>query len=223
MRTVLAAKILASSVLALIVAGCSKPTELASDRNAVGGPTPFAPASVPSIPPPITELPPAGEPAPPDVAAPPGASTIDAEIKERFPDYKPKDTADTVLDFRSSVSGDVSALPSASDAASLAQAFLSWKAKAAASPGSYQPGAQQLGADAQEYTPSDAELVTAEAGDRLAAAMRSGDAAAKSAVAAVLTDASARSYKRFDYRHVDVLGSGRFFYSSPPRDSSIPG
>ena len=36
-------------------------------------------------------------------------------------------------------------------------------------------------------------------------------------------DAASRSYKRFDYRHVDVLGSGRFFYASPPRDSSIPG
>lgn len=217
MRPVLAASIL------LVLAGCSKPTELASDRNAVGGPTPFAPASVPSIPPPVTELPPAGAPAPPDAAAPPGASTIDAEIKERFPDYKPKDTADTVTDFRGGVSGDISALPPASDAAGLAQAFLSWKAKAAASPGSFQPGAQQLGADAQEYVPSDAELVTAEAGDRLAAAMRNADAAAKTAVAAVLTDAAARSYKRFDYRHVDVLGSGRFFYASQPRDSSIPG
>src|SRR5690242_220129 len=190
MRTVLAANILASGILLVLAAGCSKPTELASDRNAVGGPTPFAPASVPSIPPPITELPPASDtPAPPGAT---GASTIDAEIKEAFPDYKPKDTADTVLDFRGGVSGDISALPPASDAASLAQAFLSWKAKAAAAPGSYQPGAQQLGADAQEYIPSDAELVTAEAGDRLAAAMRNADAATKSAVAAVLTDAASR-------------------------------
>jgi hypothetical protein len=205
MRTVLAASLL------ILVSGCSKPTELASDANAVGGPSPMAPASIPSIPPPDNVAP----------ATPPEQSTIDAEVKEAFPDYQPKTTADTVLDFRASVSAEIASLPA--DAAGLAQAFVSWNAKAAAAPGTYEAGAQQLGADAQEYNPSDAELVAAEAGSRLRAALSDADAATKEAVAAVLgTDPAARSYKRFDFRHVDVLGSGRFFYASPPKDASIP-
>lgn len=214
MGTIPVAKILIASSLALLALGCSKPTELASDKNAVGGPSPLAPASVPSI-----EPPPEVTPAPP----PAGASTIDAEVKAAFPDYKPKETPDTVTDFRGSISADIGALPPVSDAAGLAQAFLSWKAKAAAAPGKTEQGAQQLGANAQQYVPSDAELVAAEAGDRLAAALSGADAATKSAVAAVLADPASRSYKRFDYRHVDALGSGRYFYSSPPKDASIPG
>jgi len=205
MRTILAASLL------ILISGCSKPTELASDANAVGGPSPMAPASIPSIPPPENIAP----------APPPEQSTIDAEVKEAFPDYQPKTTPDTVLDFRSSVSGDIAALPS--DAAGLAQAFVSWNAKAAAAPGAFEAGAQQLGADEQQYNPSDAELVAAEAGNRLAAVLSGADAATREAVAAVLgADPAARSYKRFDFRHVDVLGSGRFFYASPPKDASIP-
>lgn len=203
MRAILAAGLI------ILVSACSKPTELASDANAVGGPSPMAPASIPSIPPPD------------NVAPPPDPSTIDAEVKEAFPDYQPKTTPDTVLDFRSSVSSDIAGLPAG--ASGLAQAFVEWRAKAAASPGTFEAGAQQLGADAQEYNPSDAELIAAEAGSRLSAVLSGADAVTKEAVAAVLgADPAARSYKRFDFRHVDVLGSGRFFYASPPKDASVP-
>ena len=82
----------------------------------------------------------------------------------------------------------------------------------------------QLGADAQEYRPSDAELVTAEAGDRLSAALNGADDATKVSVSAVLgPDPAARNYKRFDFRHSDVMGSGRYFYSSAPKDATVPG
>ena len=81
-----------------------------------------------------------------------------------------------------------------------------------------------LGADERQYKPSDAELVAAEAGDRLSAAINGADQATKDAVNAVLgADASGRAYKRFDYRHSDVMGSGRYFYASPPKDASVPG
>ena len=32
-----------------------------------------------------------------------------------------------------------------------------------------------------------------------------------------------RTYKRFEFRHSDVMGSGRYFYASPPRDASVTG
>jgi hypothetical protein len=85
-------------------------------------------------------------------------------------------------------------------------------------------GAVQLGADPQEYKPSDAELVAAEAGDRLAAALQGADDATKTAVKTVLGDSPEnRVYRRFDYRHVDALGSGRYFYASKPKEASLPG
>jgi hypothetical protein len=81
----------------------------------------------------------------------------------------------------------------------------------------------QLGADPQEYRPSDAELVAAEAGDRLAAALSGADDATKAAVATTLGDAAEASvYKRFDYRVVDVMGSGRYFYASKPKEAALP-
>ena len=81
-------------------------------------------------------------------------------------------------------------------------------------------GAIPLGADPQEYRPSDAELVAAEAGDRLAAALSGADDATKAAIATTLGGDA--SYKRFDYRVVDVMGSGRYFYASSPKGASLP-
>lgn len=192
-----------AALASLALAACSKPTELASDSGS-----------------PVEPAPPPAASSPPDTSGP-ATSSIDAEIKERFPDYKPKDTPDTVADYRSSVAGDIGALPS--DPAGLAQAFLDWKAKAAANPGATEDGAVQLGADPKEYRPSDAELVAAAAGEKLSAILTTAPVDARAAAEAVLAAPDARAYKRFDFRHVDVMGSGRFFYSSPPKDARIPG
>ena len=84
-----------------------------------------------------------------------------------------------MTDYRASVAGQIGALPPVGDAAALAASFADWRARAAAAPGAFEAGQQNLGADAQEYNPSDAELVAAEAGDRLvcgAAGRRRGDA-----------------------------------------------
>jgi hypothetical protein len=202
----------AALLLAGLAAACSKPTELASNANAVGKES--VPAAPPQTPPP--EI-------PADELAAINAEQGVAPAVDPSAGYTSKDTADTVLDYRSSVSGDIGALPPVSDAAGLAAAFVGWKAKAAASPGAYEQGAVQLGADPQEYRPSDAELVAAEAGDRLAAALQGADDATKAAVAATLGDApEARVYRRFDYRHSDVMGSGRYFYASKPREAALP-
>ncbi|MFT3723222.1 MAG: hypothetical protein QM773_06505 [Hyphomonadaceae bacterium] len=207
-------RLLAIAAIAALAAACERPTALASNAAGVGKET--VPAAPPQTPPPAI---PADElaaisaeqnGAPPDAAA-------------TFPGYTPKDTADTVLDYRATVSGDINALPPVSDGAALARAFIEWKAKAAALPGAYEQGAVQLGADPQEYRPSDAELVAAEAGDRLAAALSGADEAARAGIAAVLGDKpESRVYRRFDYRHSDVMGSGRYFYASKPKEAALP-
>lgn len=212
-------KYLAVAMLAatLAVAACSKQTELASNANGKGRETVAAAAT--GTPPP--EIP-ADELA--AIAAEQGTAPADPSADPAAAGgIVPKDTADTVLDYRSSVSGDINGLPSVNDAAGLARAFVEWKARATGSPGAYEQGAVQLGADPQEYRPSDPELVAAEAGDRLAAALQGADEATKAAVAATLGDApEARVYRRFDYRHSDVMGSGRYFYASKPKEAALP-
>lgn len=208
MRNVLPPVLLAA-LIALAAAGCSKPTALASEANAKGRIT--------------------AKPAPAQTAAPevPPELLLDADIQPVDPNapanpdaIQPMDRAVTVTDYRSSVAGDIGSLPSVSDPAALASVFASWRSRAAASPGAMEDGAIPLGADPQEYRPSDPELVAAEAGDRLAAALNGADDATKAAVsAAVGGDAS---YKRFDYRVVDVMGSGRYFYASSPKAASLP-
>ncbi len=207
---------IAAGLAALLVSACQKPTELASEANAK-----YDKGVAPALPPASVTLDSVPEVAPPPEDTPADVSTAPASTVDPAAGYSAKTTPDTVADYRATVSGDIGALPAVGDAAGLARAFVDWRARAAASPGAFEAGAVQLGADEQQYKPSDAELVAAEAGDRLSAALNGADEATRAAVAEVL--AGSRSYKRFDYRHSDVMGSGRYFYASPPKDASVPG
>jgi hypothetical protein len=191
-----------------LATGCSKPTALASNANAKG--TITVAAAPPKTPPP--EL-------PPEALAELAADNPDAAAPPATPSDTPAGPA-TVTDYRASIAADIAALPPVGDAASLAASFASWHAKAAAAPGATEDGQVQLGADPQEYRPSDAELVTAEAGDRLSAALQGGDEATKASVATIVGEA--RTYRRFDFRRVDVMGSGRYYYASQPRAATLP-
>ena len=194
-------------------AGCSKPTELASNANAKGSITvAAAPKNTPPPEIPAEEL--------AAIAIEQGEAAPVEPAVETAPDSASPSGPATVGDYRPSVSGEIGALPPVGDAAALARAFADWRARAAAAPGAYEAGQVQLGADAQEYRPSDAELVAAEAGDRLSAALQGADEATRTAVATAIGDN--RSYRRFDYRRVDLIGSGRYFYASAPREASLP-
>ena len=214
MRSLVAPVALAGVLLAGLAA-CSKPTELASNANGKGRET-VAAAAAGTAPPEI----PAEELA--AIAAEQGVAPTDPAAVDPNA-IVAKDTPDTVTDYRASVEGDVGSLPPVGNAPALAAAFVDWKTRAASNPGAYEQGQVQLGADPQEYRPSDAELVAAEAGDRLAAALQGADDATKATVAATLGDApEARVYRRFDYRHSDVMGSGRYFYASKPKEAALP-
>ena len=125
-----------------------------------------------------------------------------------MPGYVAKDTPDTLLDYRPALAGAVAALPRALPA--LLRAHAAYAEAAVASPGHWRDGAIMLGADPRDYVPSDAELMAAETGARIAAAAhRTG------------IDGRALTYRRFSFRHVDVMGSGRYFYASPPRTITL--
>lgn len=205
-------RVLAICLALAAVAACSRPTELASNANGKGSITvAAAPKNTPPPEIPAEEL--------AAIAAEQGEAAPADPAAEAAPDSTPSGPA-TVTDYRSSVSGEIGALPPVGDAAALAAAFADWRARAAAAPGAFEAGQQQLGADAQEYRPSDAELVAAEAGDRLSAALQCADEATRTAVAAAIGDST--NYRRFDFRRVDVAGSGRYVYASPPREARLP-
>lgn len=193
-----------------LAAGCQKEVALASNANAKGAITVAAA-------PPKTQMP----ELPPEALADLAADNPDAAPA---PGATPSDTPAagpaTVTDYRPGIAGDIAALPPVNDAAALADAFVTWQGRAGISPGAMEEGAIPLGADPQEYRPSDAELIAAEVGDRLSAALQGADDATKTAVAQAV--GNTRTYKRFDFRRVDVMGSGRYYYASQPRSASLP-
>ena len=194
--------------LAVAATACSKPTELASNKNAKG--TITVAAAPPKTPPPDL---------PPEALAELAADTPDAAATPAPGGESPSGPA-TVTDYRASIAGELGGLPPVGDAAALAGAFVEWRSRAAAAPGGFEAGQVQLGANEQEYKPGDAELVAAEAGDRLSAALQGADDATKTAIAGVVGES--HGYRRFDFRRVDVVGSGRYVYASAPKDAQLP-
>ena len=137
------------------------------------------------------------------LAMPPTACAC-GEIVADMPGYVAKDTPDTLLDYRPALAGAVAALPA------LLRAHAVYAEAAVASPGHWRDGAVMLGADLRDYVPSDAELLAAETGERIAAMARTAG-----------IDGRALTYRRFTFRHADVMGSGRYFYASPPRTVTL--
>lgn len=140
-------------------------------------------------------------------------------IEEHFPGYKPKTTPDTVFDFRPQLGDRVAKLPPAAleSLPGLLDELVRHKALALKNPGEWQEGMIPLGGDPQEYNPSDEELLVGELGDRIGQVVAAEKA---EAVQRVLSAAgfkeTAIEYGRILFRHVDVLGSGRFFYATSP-------
>jgi hypothetical protein len=146
----------------------------------------------------------------------------DLTAEVMFPDYTPKTSPDKVKDFRP---GFVSRKHAPADLAHIGELLKELdeaKKEAAKHPGRWEKGRVMLGADSEQYNPSDAELQAAEIGDairRLVASAEPGEL--KKALEKAGVKAKAVKYNRFTFRHVDVMGSGRFTYSSGPISTEI--
>lgn len=145
-------------------------------------------------------------------------------VEARFPDYTPKLGEDTVLDYRPGLAPRLNELPSVTrENFQVVYVTLGDLMRDALSqPGHWEDGNIALGADPQEYVPSDEELLAAEFGDRLAALVKtmSPEDIMDAWDGAAVVPPSV-TYNRFNYRHVDVMGSGRFFYASAPQEATI--
>jgi hypothetical protein len=139
--------------------------------------------------------------------------------ERRFADYAPKTSADTLLDYRGDLKARLDSLPPARlDSLPALLNALRWqKNLARRHPGRTEKGNPILGADEEQYVPSDEELLESEIGRRIAAVLKGADPAdlKKAGIKGKI------SYRHIDFRHVDVMGSGRFFYTSAPRTVTI--
>jgi len=141
------------------------------------------------------------------------------ETLEVFPDYEPKFSEDTVLDYRSALYSQIHELPEAvsQNLKALVNLLTEYKKRALNNPGRFEEGQVMLGADMNQYVPSDEECMESEIGDRIAAiAAEMSPQELRSLLKQQGIEISQMSYGKINYRHVDVMGSGRFFYADEP-------
>ena len=144
--------------------------------------------------------------------------------QERFPDYQPKRNPDTSLDFRPQLAPRLAGLPAATVQAlpDLLRELGRYRTLARGRPGKWEQGNVILGADPKQYNPSDEELLENEIGRRIEEVISSAKAEElRQALQGAKIEDRQPSYGAVDFRHVDVMGSGRFFYASEPKEKAI--
>jgi len=140
--------------------------------------------------------------------------------KDIFPDYQPKRTPDTVYDYLRKPDSKVFIVlskishPSLSDLKRILDIFNKYQIEAHENPGKIQPSNIVLGADPDQYYPSEEEILTSELGKIIKSIL---DTNSKQKIEEVKQREGIISqtlkFNEIYYRHVDVMGSGRFFFA----------
>lgn len=146
------------------------------------------------------------------------------EENEIFPDYQPKTSPDLVTDFRPSISEIISTLPSneLQLLPELLDLYEKYQQIASKNKGNWEEGNIVLGAKPQEYNPSDDELILSEIGERIYFIVDQNEI---DEIKKVLKKSKVKvnkiSFTKFTFTHVDVMGSGRFFYVEDMKEYTI--
>ncbi len=140
--------------------------------------------------------------------------------KDLFPDYQPKRTPDTVYDYLRKPDSKVFIVlnkishPSLDNLKMIIDLFKKYKIEAQEKPGEYRPSNIVLGADPDQYYPSEEEILTSELGKMIKFTLETNskqkieDVKQREGITSQTLD-----FNEIYYRHVDVMGSGRFFYA----------
>jgi len=140
--------------------------------------------------------------------------------KDLFPDYEPKTTPDTIEDYLRTPESEVFKILGEIGEAKLERLkqiltlFKNFQKKAQRNPGRFQDGRVGLGANLKQYTPSEEEVIVSELGKMI------------KNIIEVYSEKEINEYKKEEkiksqiiefneiyFRHVDVMGSGRYFYA----------
>lgn len=147
--------------------------------------------------------------------------------KNIFPDYHPKITPDTIEDYLRKSSNNYKLLkdigePNINNLKTIIGYFLKYKKAAENNPGGPQKGIVALGADEDQYFPSDDELLVSELGKLILQVIESYSKPQMKILKLNHQLESQRfSYHEITFRHVDVMGSGRFFYAEKVRKETV--
>jgi len=139
--------------------------------------------------------------------------------KNLFPDYEPKITLDTIKDYLRRPSKVHEILeeigePHIGKLNKILDLFYKYEKKAKKNVGKYEKGNIAIGADLDQYYPSEEELLASELGKMV---LQLSESYSKQQMKTLKLKHKIKSQQiRFfeiSFRHVDVMGSGRFFYA----------
>ncbi|NVM20053.1 MAG: hypothetical protein HWN80_20295 [Candidatus Lokiarchaeota archaeon] len=139
--------------------------------------------------------------------------------KKRFPDYEPKNTPDTIEDYLRKPSKVYEILREIEEAPIskldiVLSLFNKYKKKAIKSVGKFEKGNVAIGADSDQYYPSDEELIVSELGKRITQLVESYSRQQLKTLKLRYKIMSQQiRFFEISFRHIDVMGSGRFFYA----------
>jgi len=139
--------------------------------------------------------------------------------KKIFPDYEPKLSPDTIEDYLRRPSKVYEILgelgePHISKLNKILDLFNNYQKKVKNNAGRYEKGNVAIGADLDQYYPSEEELLVSELGKMI---LQLSESYSKQQMKILKLKHKIKSQQiRFfeiSFRHVDVMGSGRFFYA----------
>jgi len=149
------------------------------------------------------------------------------EEKKMFPDYEPKKTPDTLEDYLKRPSTVYEILeeigePQISKLNEILDLFHKYKKKAKKHVGKYEEGNVTIGADQFQYYPSEEELVVSELGKMILQLIESySKPQLKTLKLRYKFKSQQIRFYEMSFRHVDVMGSGRFFYADKAAKETI--
>ena len=145
--------------------------------------------------------------------------------KDLFPDYQPKKTPDTVFDYLKYPKTNIFKIldeisqPNLEQLKLILSYFKKYKIEAEKNPGGFQKGNIAIGADSDQYYPSEEEILVSELGKMLKNIVESNS---KREIEKIMLKEGVESQKiefsEIIFRHVDVMGSGRYFYADKAKD-----
>ena len=140
--------------------------------------------------------------------------------KDLYPDYQPKKIPDTVYDYLRYPKTNIFKIldeigqPNLEKLKLIFSYFKKYKIEAKKNPGGFQKGNVAIGADSDQYYPSEEEILVSEVGKMLKNIVESNP---KREIEKIMLKEGVESQKiEFSgiiFRHVDVMGSGRYFYA----------
>lgn len=140
--------------------------------------------------------------------------------KDLFPDYEPKTTPDTIEDYLRTPESEVFKILGEIGVAKLENLkqililFKKYQKKAKENPAKFEDGRISLGANLKQYTPSAEELIVSELGKMIKNLVeiypgkKVDEYKKKEKIKSQIIE-----FNEIYFRHVDVMGSGRYFYA----------